>query len=190
MRKRRSPRGACLPSRCRSLGRVRLLLAGWLIVASPVCLRAQADKGVTSDREDRVEQAQVQQANTLRADTEVWSPSKIILNLDARCPVVLALGYFGAYATNDKDPAKAAALQSRFVELQKTVQPIAAELKQMAVSTSFVGQKFPATLNPRLEALCGELYGVVLQLYGDEALNELKQYVALSAEGAVVDRVK
>jgi len=61
-------------------------------------------------------------------------------------------------------------------------------LKQMAVNTPFVGQKFPTTLTPRLEALSGELYGAVLQLYGDDALNELKQYVALSTQGAVVDR--
>jgi len=190
MRKRRSLKGDCLPRQCRSFWRARLLLVGGFVVASTVCLHAQADKGVTSDREDRVQQAQVQQAETLKADAEVWTPAKIILNLDARCPVVLTLGYFGAYAMSDNDPAKAAALQSRYAELQKTVQPIAAELKQMAVSTSFVGQKFPAALNPRLEALAGELYGAVLQLYGDDALNELKQYVAVSAEGAVVDRVK
>jgi hypothetical protein len=164
------------------------MLAGGLVAASTVGLYAQSDKGLSSDRVDRVEQAQVQQADTLKADTEVWSPAKIILNLDARCPVVLTLGYFGAFATSDKDPVKAAALQAKFAQLQAAVQPIAEEIKQMAVSTAFVGQKFPSALNPRLEALCGQLYGTILKLYGDGGLAELKQYVALSTQGAVVDR--
>jgi len=43
-------------------------------------------------------------------------------------------------------------------------------------------------LNPRLEALCGQLYGTILKLYGDGGLAELKQYVAQSTQGAVVDR--
>jgi hypothetical protein len=190
MRKRRSPKGADLPSRLWALWRVRSVLAGGVLAASTLCLRAQTDKGLTTDRADRVEQAQVQQADTVKADTEVWVPAKIILNLDARCPVVLALGYFGAFDANDPDPAKAAVLQARFAQLQKAAQPIAVELKQMALSTSFVGQKFPSALNPRLEALSGELYGTVLKLYGDDGLAELKEYVALSTEGAVVDRVK
>jgi hypothetical protein len=160
------------------------------MVGLTVGLHAQADKGLGSDRVDRVEHAQVQQADTLKADTEVWTPAKIILNLDARCPVVLSLGYFGAFATSDKDPAKAAALQAKFVELQKTVQPIAEELKKMAVSTPFVGQKFPSELNPQMETLCGQLYGEVLKLYGDGGLAELKEYVAVSTQGAVVDRAK
>jgi hypothetical protein len=161
---------------------------GGLVVASTVALRAQADKGLGTDRIDRVERSQVQQADTLKADTEVWTPAKIILNLDARCPVVLALGYFAAFATNDKDPAKAAALQAKYGQLQAVAQPIAGEMLQMAVGNSFVGQKFPSALNPRLEALCGQLYGAVLKLYGEGGLAELKQYVALSTQGVVVDR--
>ncbi len=167
-----------------------MVLAGGLLVVSSVGLQAQSDKGLSADRADRVDRAQVQQADAIKAETEVWSPAKIILNLDARCPVVLALGYFGAYATHDRDPAKAAVLQTRFTQLQKAVEPIAEELKQMAVSTPFVGQKFPTALTPRLEALCGDLYGAVIKLYGDDGLAELKQYVALSSQGAVVDRMK
>jgi len=190
MRKRRSPKGALRPCRVQAWPWVRFALTGGLVLATTVSLCAQSDKGLTADRVDRVDRAQTQQADNLKADTEVWAPAKIILNLDARCPVVTTLGYFGAFATSDKDPVKAAALQARFSDLQKTAQPIAAELKQMAVGTAFVGRTFPASLNPRLDALCGELYGEVLKLYGDEALTELKQYVATSAQGAVVDRLK
>jgi len=190
MRKRRSPKGAQLLRQAGASWGFRLVLAGGFIVVSTVSLHAQTDKGLGPDRVDRVERAQVQQAETLKADTEVWVPAKIILNLDARCPVVLALGYFGAYATSNQDPAKAAALQAKFVELQTTVRPIAEELKKMAVGTTFVGQKFPASLDPRLDALCGQLYGEVLKLYGDAGLAELKEYVALSTQGAVVDRAR
>jgi len=190
MRKRRSIKSAEGPGRAWASLPAGLVLAGGIFFSSTVGLHAQADKGLSADRVDRVEHAQVQQAEVVKADTEVWTPAKIILNLDARCPVVLTLGYFGAFATQDKDPAKAAALQTKFAELQKTVQPIAAELKQMAVSTPFVGRTFPAALNPRLETLSSELYGEVLKLYGDGGLDELKQYVATSTQGAVVDRLK
>src|SRR5471030_2286644 len=105
MRKRRSPKGTRRPHRLGASRRFKSWLAGGIMVGSTVGLHAQADKGLGSDRVDRVERAQVQQADTLKAETEVWTPAKVVLNLDARCPVVLSLGYFGAFATNDKDPA-------------------------------------------------------------------------------------
>ena len=156
----------------------------WL--GSAVLAQAQADKGIISERQDRLQGAQVEQAAQQKADTEPWSPFKIVINLDARCPVVTALGYFGAFATADADPAKAAQLQSRYAQLQQTAQPIADELKKMAVGNTFVGTKFPDSLNQRLDVLCGELYGEVLKLYGDAGLAELKQYLAEQSQGAVV----
>jgi len=156
----------------------------WLAI-TPLAL-AQADKGIISDRQERLQGAQAEQAAQQKADVEIWTPAKIVINLDARCPVVTALGYFGAFATADADPAKAAELQSRYAQLQKTAQPIADELKKMAVGNTFVGTKFPESLNQRLEVLCGSLYGEVLKLYGDDGLAELKQYVAAQSQGSVV----
>ncbi len=160
------------------------VLTFWLGAITPVL--AQADKGIISERIDRLQGAQAQQAAQQKAEVEPWSPAKIVINLDARCPVVTALGYFGAFATTDADPAKAAELLSRYAELQKTAQPIADELKKMAVGNTFVGTKFPDSLNQRLGVLCGTLYGEVLKLYGDAGLAELKQYVAEQSQGSVV----
>jgi hypothetical protein len=159
-------------------------LACWLGAITPGL--AQADKGIISERIDRLQGAQAQQAAQQKAAIEPWSPAKIVINLDARCPVVTALGYFGAFATADADPAKAVELQSRYAELQKTAQPIADELKKMAVGNTFVGPKFPDALSQRLEVLCGTLYGEVLKLYGDAGLAELKQYVAEQSQGLVM----
>ena len=152
-------------------------------LAATAYLRAQADKGVISDRLDRIQQAQAEQQSVMQADAEVWSPSKILINLDARCPVITTLGFFAAFASSDPDPAKAAELQSRYAELQKIAQPMADELKKMATTNPFVGRKFPAALSPRLKVMSAQLYGEVLKLYGDDSLADLKSYVATQSEG-------
>jgi len=178
MRRKRCPEG-------RARGRAALVGLGlWLGTAA--WAQAQADKGIIGDRQERLQAAQVQQAAEQQAATEAWTPAKIVANLDAHCPVVTALGYFGAFATTDADPAKAAELQARYAQLQKTAQPLADELKRMAVSTSFVGTKFPESLTQRLQVMCGALYGEVLKLYGDAGLAELKQYLAAQSQGSVV----
>jgi len=183
------------PRHCPEGWRLRRRLAGWvgalcaglgLWFSTAPWAQAQADKGIIGDRLDRLQGAQAQQAAQQQAETEVWSPAKIVINLDARCPVVTALGYFGAFAAADADPAKSAELQARYAQLQKTAQPLADEMKKMAVNTTFVGTKFPDSLNQPLQVLCGELYGEVLKLYGDAGLAELKQYVAAQSQGSVV----
>lgn len=159
---------------------------GGLVWAVSGTAFAQADKGVIGDREDRIQGAQSQQAVQKQAEVEPWSPAKIIINLDARCPVVTALGYFGAFATADKDPAKAAELQARYAELQKVVQPMADVLKKMAADTTFAGRSFPEALVPKLQVMCGTLYAEITKLYGDAGLGELKQYLATQAQAVVV----
>lgn len=185
MRKRPSPEGARGSRRGRRAAGAWLLLAGFAAAASAL-LHAQAEKGVIGDRVDRVRQAQATEQADQKADTTPWTPAKIVINLDARCPVVTALGYFGAFAVSDADPAKAFELQARFAQLQKTAQPIADELKKMATTNSFTGKKFPAALNPRLNVLSAELYGEIQKLYGDEATAELRSYVATQTQGAYV----
>ncbi|HVU36940.1 MAG TPA: hypothetical protein VHC95_01260 [Opitutales bacterium] len=185
MRKRPSPEGARFSRRGLRAAGAFLLVAG-LAAATSAILRAQAEKGVIGDRVDRVHTAQAAAQTEQVADTTAWTPPKIILNLDARCPVVTALGYFGAFATSDPDPAKAAELQSRYAQLQKTAQPIADELKKIATANAFAGRKFPAALNPRLNVLSAELYGEILKLYGDEAAAEFRRYVATQTQGAYV----
>ncbi len=162
-----------------------LALLGFAL-AVPMVAHAQADKGIIGDRVDRVQGAQAQQAAQQKADAEPWSPAKIIINLDARCPVVTALGYFGAFANADKDPAKSAELQARYAQLQKTIQPMADELKKLAVETTFVGPKFPETILPRLQVMSGDLFAAVAKLYGEAGLGELKQYMATQSQGVVV----
>ncbi len=167
-------------------GVTAMLAVSALILAFPRVAHAQAGKGVIGDRVDRVQGAQAQQAAQQLADVEPWSPAKIIINLDARCPVVTALGYFGAFATADKDPAKAAELQTRFTQLQKTVQPLAEAIKQMAAGTKFAGRSFPETLVPKLQVMSSDLFAEIAKLYGDAGLAELKQYLATQSQGAVV----
>jgi len=165
-------------------------LVVWAVAGVATQAHAQADKDIVGQRQERIQRVQVQQETKQKADTEVWAPAKIVLNLDVRCPVITALGYFGAFATTDKDPAKAAEALARYAQLQKVAQPIAEELKKIATTTTFMGTTFPSALEPQLNALCGELYGAVLKLYGDDGLNELKQYVATLSQGAVVGREK
>jgi hypothetical protein len=176
--------------RARAPGLVGITLAWAAIFGTVAPAQAQADKGLINQRIERVERSESQQAAEVKADVEVWTPAKIIINLDARCPVVTTLGYFGAFATADKDPAKTAELQSRYAKLQTAIQPIADELKTMAAGTPFVGQTFPATLEPRLNVLSGKLYDAVAKLYGDTALAELKQYVSSLSQGVIVGREK
>lgn len=167
-------------------GTVAGLVVAGLILAATVGLRAQGEKGIVSDRLDRVREAQTEQQTAQKADTETWTAAKIVINLDARCPVITALGYFGAFATTDTDPAKATELQSRFAKLQAAVRPLADEIKKMATTNTFSGRKFPVALRPRLNVMCADLYGEILKLYGDEALAELKHFVSTQAQGVYV----
>lgn len=136
--------------------------------------------------------AQAQQtynAEVQKAETEEWSSSKVMINLDARCPAATALGFFGAYASTDADPAKAAEAQARFAQLLAVAQPIAQQLMKLATSAKFVGLTFPPELEAQLNILQGQLYGAVAKIYGDAALGDLQRYVAEQSQGAVVGRV-
>ena len=185
MSTRNCPKGGRWLGRGRSIFAAARVMPG-LLLAFPLAVQAQADKGVIGDRVDRIRGAQAQQAAQQQADAALWSPAKIMVNLDARCPVITALGYFGALATADQDSAKAAEMQSRYAQLQKTAQPIADELKKLAANTTFVGQKFPESLVPRLDGLSGQLFAQVLKLYGDAGLADLKLYLAAQSQGVVV----
>ncbi len=173
------------PERFRAWVAIACGLAG-VILAATAGLHAQGEKGIVGDRLDRVRQAQAVQQSEQKADAETWGAAKIVINLDARCPVITTLGYFGAFATVDTDPAKSAELASRYAQLQKAAQPLAVELKAMATGNTFAGRKFPAALVPRLNVMCAELYGQIGKLYGDEALAELKRYVATQAQGVYI----
>jgi hypothetical protein len=179
-------KGVHPPRRAGARSRWGIILAIAVVLGAAPPVRAQADKGIIDDREDRVNREQSHLQAQQAADTEVWSTAKIVINLDARCPVVTTLGFFAAFATGDQDPAKAAEEQSRYTQLQAAAQPISEEMKKMVAATKFTGQTFPADLDPKLRVLCGQLYAAVAKLYGDDALGELKQYVATLSQGSVV----
>ncbi len=172
--------------------RVALLMAG-LLAAGPAW--AQTSDVVTQRQEllqREASKAQVQQnydQYIQKAETEDWSPSKVMINLDARCPVVTTLGFFGAFASTDADPAKAAEAQARYAQLLAAAQPIAQQMMKLATSAKFVGLTFPAALAPQLNVLRGQLYGAVVKIYGDAALGDLQRYVAEQSQGVVVGQV-
>jgi hypothetical protein len=164
-----------------------LLMALALGLAAPA--RAQTTDVVAQrqdllNRETAKETAQATAAADLqKAETEPWSPTKIMINLDARCPVVTALGFFGAFATGTPDA------QAKFAQLQQVAQPIAQQLMKLATAAQYVGLTFPPALMPQLNTLKGQLYGAVVKIYGDSALQDLQTYVTTQSEGAVVGQV-
>jgi len=175
------------------MGLVRWMGAAGLAVLAlgvPARLPAQTSDVVVQRQEllDRMTAKQTAQATSQedleKAEAEVWSPSKTMINLDARCPVVTTLGFFGAFGNADGDPAKAA----QYAQLQQAAQPIAAELMKIATSNKFVGLTFPSALEPRLNVLRGQLYGAVVKIYGDAAFGELQNYVAAQSQGVLVGR--
>jgi hypothetical protein len=168
----------------RAVKRMMPALAAGLLFT--VTVHAQADKGILDLRQDRLARAAAKEQAAVQIETEVWTPQKILINLDARCPVVTALGYFGAYGSTDKDPAKAADMQKRFAALQATAQPIAAELVQMGSANKFVGPVFPDALTKRLAVLKAQLTEQISKLYGDASLAEFQKYLAAQSSGVVV----
>jgi len=182
-----------MPAGLNRRARVAMLAAGLLVAASPAW--AQTSDMVTERQtllqvEASKQQAQATyDANLQKAETEGWSQSKIMINLDARCPAATALGFFGAYASTDADPAKAAEAQARFMQLLAVAQPIAQQLMKLATSAKYVGLTFPPELEPQLNVLQGQLYGAVAKIYGDAALGDLQRYVAAQSQGSVVGQV-
>ena len=175
------------------MARVTMLAAGLLGAAAPAW--AQTSDMVTERQVLLQVEASKQQAqqtydtNLQKAETEEWSPTKVMINLDARCPVATSLGFFGAYASTDADPAKAAEAQARFMQLLAAAQPIAQQLMKLATSAKYVGLTFPPELESQLNVLRGQLYGAVVKIYGDAALGDLQRYVAEQSQGSVVGRV-
>lgn len=163
--------------------------AALLALLAPLGAHAQADLGILDQRrlllEHEAEKQQTQQV-VAQEETEPWGPSKIMVNLNARCPVVSALGFFAAFSTGDKNPAKAQEEQTRYTQLQQALQPMAAELLQIATSTQFVGLTFPTELDQHLRYLRGQLDEIITKIYGADALAELEQYVTIEAQGGVV----
>jgi len=178
-------------------GLVRWMAAAGLAVLAlgvPARVLAQTSDVVAQRQEmlDRMTAKQTEQATSQedleKAEAEVWSPSKTMINLDARCPVVTTLGFFGAFGNASGDPAKAAEAAAQYAQLQQAAQPIAAELMRIATSNKFVGLTFPSALEPRLNVLRGQLYGAVVKIYGDAAFGELQNYVAAQSQGVLVGR--
>ncbi len=168
----------------RAVNSLSAALAATLLFTATV--HAQADKGILDLRQDRLAREAAKQQAVVKIETEVWTSQKILINLDARCPVVTALGYFGAYGSTDKDPVKAADLQKRFASLLATAQPMAAELVQMGSANKFVGPIFPDALAKRLAVLKAQLTEQISKLYGDASLAEFQKYLAAQSSGVVV----
>jgi hypothetical protein len=156
----------------------------WVVINCPAAAHAQADKGMIQDRNDRLEMVAARTETQQKAQTEIWPAAKILLNLEARCPVATTLGYFGAQTLGEPDPAKAADELAHYAELQKAAQPLAGDLQKMGTN-AFTGTKFPAALEPQLNALRARLYDAVLKIYGPTALQGLQQYVAAMSQGAI-----
>jgi hypothetical protein len=166
-----------------------VLALGWPALASAQTSDVVAQRQEMLDREAAKQQAQqTYQVDLEKSETEVWSPSKTMINLDARCPVVTTLGFFGAFGNASGDPAKASEAAAQYAQLQQVAQPIAAELMKIATSNKFVGLTFPSALEPRLNVLRGQLYGAVVKIYGDAAFGELQNYVSAQSQGVLVGR--
>jgi hypothetical protein len=173
--------------------RAAMLAAGLLAAAAPAGAQTSdmvAQRQVLLQLEGAKLQAQqTYDANLQKAETDEWPQSKVMINLDARCPVATALGFFGAYASTDADPAKAAEAQARFAQLLAAAQPMAQQLMKLATSAKYVGLTFPPELEPQLSDLRGQLYAAVAKIYGDAALGDLQRYVAAQVQGSVVGPV-
>jgi hypothetical protein len=168
------------------------LLASMLLLGGALTGQAQTTD-VVHQREELLAREKAKQeaqqtyvADMQKAETEVWTPAKVMINLDARCPVVTALGFFGAFASTNADPAKAAEAQAKYAQLLTAAQPISAQLMKIATSTQYVGLTFPPSVVPQLNVLKGQLYEAIEKIYGQSALGDFKIYSAELSAGVVV----
>lgn len=154
---------------------MKFTAAAMLGIACLCSLQAQSSKNIHTLRMDRLSKFDAKMQRMEEARTEQWSPQKILVNLNARVPVISVLGYFSAFEDN------AQKLQALRVRLQ----PIAAELALASQKPIYVGTAFPVELVDRMAVLNASLFTAVKDIYGADVCAEVEAFAIANATPAL-----
>lgn len=137
------------------------LMARYIYFVLVFCLTLSLQNGVYAKR-DLVQRRQERLA---KAEAP-WSEPKVTINVHYRLPIYDALGFLAA---NYDDT-------TQFNELLTQVRPLANKVKDLTAG-SLQGRSFPESLDKQLRADLQTLFAHVEDIYGANALHELKDYL-------------